>query len=100
VRAVRCHARAISEFGSASLSRAFIKCNTPSYPRRIIQCSIPSYPRRAPIVENGVYITLDECQDFRRFAAAWATLPVNRLPEAVINARSPSAVRRQPASAV
>ena len=88
--AALCHARAISGnfWECSSLSRAFIKC------------SIPSYPRRAPIVENGVYITLDECQDFRRFAAAWATLPVNRLPEAVINARSPSAVRRQPASAV
>ena len=37
-------------------------------------------------------------QDFKRFAAAWATLPVNRLPEAVTNARSPSPIRRQPAS--
>ena len=39
-------------------------------------------------------------QDFMRFAAAWATLPVNRLPEAVRNTCSPAAVRRQPASAV
>ena len=43
---------------------------------------------------------LIKSQDFMRFAAAWATLPVNRLPEAVRNTRSPSAVRRQPASAV
>ena len=41
-----------------------------------------------------------ESQDFMRFAAAWATLPVNRLPEAVRNTCSPAAVRRQPASAV